>query len=423
MPDIKTMTFDANRYQLVPKKLDEVTAEAMKCARVRSKDEQEVWDITLAAAPTPAAQSAGQEAIYQVLDAPGKWFDVREQDWPHFADKERRIVYASPVNGSERAPEWCCFHCGETFDDRESAALHFGRTEMQSPACTIDIAEYRAMENRMTDYNNEDTELHREIARQECNHATALRREEEKGYARGLADAAKERAADAQQVDLDDETLSRLIGVIQMLEPIESGKAQTASDHLLAKTRERAATIADARRVLGFAIPMLRQVYATLNGYALTSPAKDGEPVCWWDSERNDMRWKPGLLNCDFADGQPFYTHPVTAKVGGDERDHIALAKSMLALVDEYHERPSSDTRKALRVALTDEFRKLLIRDAPSADGGETKEVAGLRAIAREYGELMRHMDSGGDFHEFHMRIAAAEDAVIAANQAKGDAS
>lgn len=51
MSDAKLVTFDPSKYQLVPKKLDEVTAEAMRCARLRSKDEQEVWDITLAAAP------------------------------------------------------------------------------------------------------------------------------------------------------------------------------------------------------------------------------------------------------------------------------------------------------------------------------------------------------------------------------------
>jgi hypothetical protein len=38
----------------------------------------------------------------------------------------------------------------------------------------------------------EDTELHREIYRLKADHATALRREEEKGYARGLRDARQE---------------------------------------------------------------------------------------------------------------------------------------------------------------------------------------------------------------------------------------
>ncbi|ABO60371.1 hypothetical protein LA345_36470 (plasmid) [Burkholderia vietnamiensis] len=88
------------------------------------------------------------------------------------------------------ATQWRCFHCGEVFDERDAAALHFGTTERQVPACTIDVAEYRAMEQRMSRYNEEDTDLHREIYTLQARHQSALRREEEKGYARGLADGA-----------------------------------------------------------------------------------------------------------------------------------------------------------------------------------------------------------------------------------------
>lgn len=99
-----------------------------------------------------------------------------------------------PKQSDESDVGWRCFHCGETFTDSHAATLHFGTTEIQSPACAIDIAEYRAMEVRMRDYNNEDTELHREIASLRRKHAAELRREEEKGYARGLA---------AKDVDLE----------------------------------------------------------------------------------------------------------------------------------------------------------------------------------------------------------------------------
>lgn len=83
--------------------------------------------------------------------------------------------------------QWRCFHCDETFTDEAAARLHFGTSLMHSPACTIDVAEYRAMEARMKLYNEEDSDLHREIAGMQSTHRTALRREEEKGYARGLA--------------------------------------------------------------------------------------------------------------------------------------------------------------------------------------------------------------------------------------------
>ncbi|MBH9645086.1 hypothetical protein [Burkholderia vietnamiensis] len=40
-----------------------------------------------------------------------------------------------------------------------------------------------------------------------------------------------------------------------------------------------------------------------------------------------------------------------------EPRDAIARSKRILALVDEYHDNPTRDTRTALRVALMDEFQ------------------------------------------------------------------
>lgn len=88
---------------------------------------------------------------------------------------------------------WRCFHCDETFYTREDAQLHFGTTEMQSPACTIDVAEYRAMERRMVAYNEEDSAMHRSIYRLQSEHQLALQRAEEAGYAAGLRDCAQVR--------------------------------------------------------------------------------------------------------------------------------------------------------------------------------------------------------------------------------------
>ncbi|MFM0608743.1 hypothetical protein PQR05_29855 [Paraburkholderia sediminicola] len=91
---------------------------------------------------------------------------------------------------------WRCFHCSEAFTDTESAALHFGKSERQNPICTVDAAEYRAMEQRMIRYNEEDSDMHRQIYGMQAKHATELRREEEKGYARGLADGQAVAAGD-----------------------------------------------------------------------------------------------------------------------------------------------------------------------------------------------------------------------------------
>lgn len=108
---------------------------------------------------------------------------------------------AAQATPQSKQTVWRCFHCDETFTDAESAALHFGKSVMQSPACLIDIAEYRAMEQRMRSYNEEDTALHREIHGLQAQHQVALKREEEKGYARGLADGMKEATRSAQPTE------------------------------------------------------------------------------------------------------------------------------------------------------------------------------------------------------------------------------
>lgn len=90
---------------------------------------------------------------------------------------------------------WTCFHCGEhfapTFAGQQAARHHFGDSPIEQPACTIDAHAFRAMQDLCARYQSEDTHLHREIARMQADHAVALRREEEKGYARGMEDAKK----------------------------------------------------------------------------------------------------------------------------------------------------------------------------------------------------------------------------------------
>ncbi|MBM7166110.1 hypothetical protein [Pseudomonas aeruginosa] len=105
---------------------------------------------------------------------------------------------------ADRTAGWRCFHCGEHFLDEAAAALHFGTHEMHSPACLIDVAEYREMEARMRSYNDEDAEIHRAMARQRTQHQIELRRAEEQGYSRGLKDAADamERQQSLHQIEL-----------------------------------------------------------------------------------------------------------------------------------------------------------------------------------------------------------------------------
>ena len=104
---------------------------------------------------------------------------------------------------------WKCFHCGENCKTREQAALHFGGTEREVPICTIDAAKYREMEERMHQYNEEDSELHRRMRGMECEHAVALRREEEKGYALGLDAYRDERDQALKQLHVLREVLKK----------------------------------------------------------------------------------------------------------------------------------------------------------------------------------------------------------------------
>jgi hypothetical protein len=114
--------------------------------------------------------------------------------------------------------QWRCFHCDEVFQDETEARLHFGRSERQSPACQIDIAEYRAMEQRMVSYNDEDSDMHRQIYRMQNDHAQALLRVEEKGYARGLADGAPYLAEREAAIEAERAEVVRLMGDLRASE-------------------------------------------------------------------------------------------------------------------------------------------------------------------------------------------------------------
>ena len=93
---------------------------------------------------------------------------------------------------------WRCFHCDEVFTTVEAATEHFGKYEDATPGCCIDLAEYRRMEQVDFAHRVEDDECSRTFHRMQADHLTALRREEEKGYERGLRDAGPEALARAE---------------------------------------------------------------------------------------------------------------------------------------------------------------------------------------------------------------------------------
>lgn len=98
------------------------------------------------------------------------------------------------VTSNEKS--WRCFHCDEVFTTEVDARLHFGIRDGDEPACKIkapgEFALLDALRDAQTDlmqYWAEDTKLIRAMHSMQADHQTALRREEEKGYARGLRDA------------------------------------------------------------------------------------------------------------------------------------------------------------------------------------------------------------------------------------------
>lgn len=98
---------------------------------------------------------------------------------------------------SEETREWRCFHCDTVFANRKHAADHFGADEGDTPACKLKHSEghlvdyIRKLQRELASYRREDNHVLRSMYALEAEHAEALRREEEKGFARGVADMQK----------------------------------------------------------------------------------------------------------------------------------------------------------------------------------------------------------------------------------------
>lgn len=116
-------------------------------------------------------------------------YDARRYGAGDWSGLERRIEAELQGRG-ERQPAWRCFHCDEVFTGADDARLHFGPSEHSTPACQIDAAALRDLEETLRRYREEDTDLHRALHAKDSQHAVALRRAEEQGYATGLGDAA-----------------------------------------------------------------------------------------------------------------------------------------------------------------------------------------------------------------------------------------
>jgi hypothetical protein len=111
----------------------------------------------------------------------------------------------APLSGGGGRPDrrvhWRCYHCGDTFTKAQArwARQHFGRDEGELPVCQMRLpgehhllAALRSAQDELATYRAEDTDLMRAIYTMQAEHAGALRREEERGYGKGVADARAE---------------------------------------------------------------------------------------------------------------------------------------------------------------------------------------------------------------------------------------
>lgn len=111
-------------------------------------------------------------------------------------------TYPTPKHG------WVCFHCGEAFPGNfagsRAAREHFGALPDAIPGCRLRmragekslLRRIRWLEGELSELRArvaaEDTDKDRTLYAMAADHSQALIREEEKGYARGVADVRKE---------------------------------------------------------------------------------------------------------------------------------------------------------------------------------------------------------------------------------------
>lgn len=83
---------------------------------------------------------------------------------------------------------WRCFQCDDVFNTEADAALHFGKFDDCVPACKIGAERFRAMEAELHGYRTESDAASKTFYSLGADHQTALRKAEQEGYDKGLAD-------------------------------------------------------------------------------------------------------------------------------------------------------------------------------------------------------------------------------------------
>lgn len=90
---------------------------------------------------------------------------------------------------------WRCFHCDTVFFNPKHAAEHFGADERSTLACKLTNSEghlityIRKLENELSRYRGEDSDILRAMLSLEAEHREKIIRAEERGYNKGVLDA------------------------------------------------------------------------------------------------------------------------------------------------------------------------------------------------------------------------------------------
>jgi hypothetical protein len=119
-------------------------------------------------------------------------------------EAEGGAISDDPNYNAIPAAGWTCFHCGEhfppTFGGQRAARAHFGPQPDDEPGCVMQLGSedkrilqrLRWADDELTRYRAEDSDKDREMAGLRSDHARALIREEERGYAKGVQDSRKQ---------------------------------------------------------------------------------------------------------------------------------------------------------------------------------------------------------------------------------------
>ncbi len=158
----------------------------------------------------------------------------------------RHIDHMRVVETMTATREWRCFHCDESFSDRDAAADHFGHYETDRPACKLDgglVKMLREQEAELRRYRQDDSDMARLYYALGGEHHLAKQRAEEAGYAKGLKDAAPYMPDREEKIAAQD---ARIAGLEALRERYEKALRDLANnDEVVPETRPTGRTYLD----------------------------------------------------------------------------------------------------------------------------------------------------------------------------------